>query len=218
MNQRYRCLPKYELDGSPISTIRECTRLMQLDPSDIEGWPAEWKRIWPTSCEIKRWLHGVFHPPWPHDIRRDLDDDRHTIWSIPDYENGRSRSLAVERDVLRDSDSRTIIDALEDAGWERRVEKEDLLVRKAHDALEVATWDAPRFVKWFRSPDHEEWFVAFQSHSGGVSWGEPPPPIRYFVAIHGKSHAAVGPEGEHDIAMLDFEAIKRHLPKPHVGS
>jgi hypothetical protein len=133
---------------------------------------------------------------------------------VPDYEHGRSRSLAVEREVLRDFDFPAIMRALEDSDWQQRIEKEDLLVRKAaNGALEVRSWNAPHFEKWFWSPDHSEWFVAFQSESGGVSWGWPPPPISYFVAIHGKSHAAVGPEGQHDISKLEFDAIKRYLPK-----
>ena len=192
---------------------------MQLDPAEVERWLEEWKRIWPTSCEVNRWLDEVFDPPWPHDIRRDRDDDGHAIWSVPDYANGRSRSLAVEREMLRDFDSLAIIRALEDAGWQHRIEKEDLLVRRARDkTLEVVAWDAPHYEKWFWSPDHEEWFVAFQSESGGVSVGAPPPPIRYFVEIHGKSCAAVGPDGVHDIAGLEFDAIKRHLPKRNLGS
>lgn len=187
---------------------------MRVDRTEVERWLEEWRRIWPTSCEIKRWLYEVFRPPWPHDIRRERDDDRHTIWLTPDYEHGRSRSLAVEREVLRDSDFTTISNTLEDAGWRERIEKDDLLVRKPRDnALEVVAWDAPHFDKWFWSPDHEEWFVAFQSESGGVSSGGPPPPIQHFVAIHGKSYAAVGPDGIHDIASLKFDAIKGYLPK-----
>jgi hypothetical protein len=192
---------------------------MQPDPVEVERWIEEWKQSWPTSCEITRWLDAVFNPPWPHDIRRELDDDRRTIWSVPDYEHGRSGSLAVERNVLRDFDSSAIIRELADVNCPCWIEMEDLLVRKARDGtLEVVDWDAPRFEKWFWSPDHEEWFVAFQSESGGVSSGGQPPPIRYFVAIHGKDYAAVGPEGIHDLASLEFDAIKRHLPKRNRGS
>jgi hypothetical protein len=187
---------------------------MQLRRAELEKWLEEWRRIWPTSCEISRWLDRVFHPPWPHDIRRERDDDHHAIWSVPDYERGRSRSVAAEREVLRDCDSRAIIQALEDAEWRRRIEEEDLLVRKASDnRLEVCAWEAPQFEKWFWSPEDKEWFVTFQSESGGLSWGGPPPPIRRFVAIHGKSYAAVGPDGAHDIGSLEFDVIRGHLPK-----
>lgn len=192
---------------------------MAHDATEVQRWLAEHTRIWPTSCELTRWLDEVFEPPWPQDVRRDHSDSGHTVWSVPDYERGRSRSLTVERDVLRDFKSPSIVRALGEAGWQRRIESEDLLVRKAHDSgLEVVGWAAPHFEKWFWSPDHAEWFVAFQSTSGGVSTGGPPPPIQYFVAIHGKSYAAVGPEGSPDIARLELDAIVRHLPQRELQS
>ncbi|GIW53110.1 MAG: hypothetical protein KatS3mg082_2940 [Nitrospiraceae bacterium] len=181
--------------------------------SDIEEWVSEWSQIWPTCCALGRWLYDVFRPPWPHDIRRARDDQRRMIWAVPDYDRGRSRTLGVERDVLRDCQPDVIIGMLEGAGWRGRIEDEDLLVRKTSGgALEVVAWNAPRLTKWFWSPEHQEWFVAFQSHAGGISWGGPPPPIRYFVAINGKRRATVGPEGKHEIESLEFDRIKNYLP------
>lgn len=187
---------------------------MTIDPKEMERWSEELARIWPVCVRIERWLDDEFDPSWPQDVRREWDDERHVIWTVPDYENGRSRSLAVGRDVLLDYDAEAIISALAIAGFRRTIDEQDVLVRKGpNDDLEVVSWTAPQYEKWFWSPEHGEWFVAAQSSSSGVSIGAPPPPIHHFIGIQGRSYAAVGPDGVVDLASLTFDDIKPFLPK-----
>lgn len=101
---------------------------MEFTSEDLNRWLADWKRIWPTSVQLERWLDDRFDPPWPHDVRRERDDSGRTIWTVPDYDRGRSRSLAVDREVLHDFDSSDIIRALEEEQWLSRIETDDLLV------------------------------------------------------------------------------------------
>jgi hypothetical protein len=186
---------------------------MSTNDADVDTWVEEFRRIWPTSSQIGRWLDSSFDPPWPGDIRTERDQDERSIWVIPDYEKGRSRSLAVEREVLRDVPYGEIIQVLEASDWARRLNREDLLVRRtARGELEVVSWEAPRFDKWFWSPEHGQWFVAFQTASRAISTGAPPPPIQDFVAIHGQNYSAIGADGLRDISNLRLEEIKDSLP------
>ena len=179
----------------------------------LETWLDEWRRIWPTESQVDRWLDDHYELPWAHDIRRDWGEGERRIWSIPDYTDGRTRCLGIDRSVLRDHDATAIIQALEAADWRNRIDREDLVViEEATGALRVTVEVLPRSDKWFWSPDHDEWFVAFQGEAGGISVGESmPPPLRHFVAIHGRHSASVGPEGMRRIADLTFEEIAGHL-------
>lgn len=187
---------------------------MEIDPDELKQWLEEMTHMWPTCLRIERWLDAEFHPPWPQDVRREWDVERRVIWTVPDYDNGRSRSLAVDRDVLLNFDSDAITSALITTDFQRIIDEHDLLIREGPNGnLEVVTWRAPQFEKWFWSPEHGEWFAVAQSSSSGVSTGAPPPPIHHFVGIHGKSYGAVGPDGIVDVGTLTYEDIKRFLPQ-----
>jgi hypothetical protein len=110
--------------------------------AEVDTWIAEWKKIYPTSSWLADWLEDELRPPRLHLIRRERDDDRRTIWTVPDFENGRSRTLAIDRTVLRVYNWKEIVAVLERNGWRETVNRHDRLVTSEDGKLAAVTWKA----------------------------------------------------------------------------
>ena len=169
---------------------------------------------WLNSAHVEHWLRGIW-PSWRmNDVRHDWDEAGRWFWVVPDFDQGRSRIIGIPRSLLERTTVTKLRQTLEDADWMVRIEREALLVDRIESGVWVVNaWEPVVEEKWFRDTTGE-FFVAFRDSAPLVSAGAPPARIpRPFLALHGKTWSAMGPEEPRPVGVYSLEELVPFLPK-----
>lgn len=168
--------------------------------------------LWLNSAHVERWLQQLW-PGWRRDdIRSDCDEAGRWHWIVRDFERGRSRILGVPRTILEQTTVSLLRHVLEDADWLSRIDQEALLVeRSASGEWSVSSWNPQPNEKWF--PDQPRgYFVAFVDSGIRVSSGPPASLPKPFLALHGRTWSAMGPQDPHSVSTYTLDELRPFLP------
>lgn len=168
---------------------------------------------WLNAAHIGHWLHSLW-PSWRgDDVRRGVDSEGRWFWIVPDYDRGRSRVLGIHRSLLEQTPLNKLRGVLEDAEWERRIDREALLVRRsASGDWLVESWTPEIDEKWFETPDGEH-FVAFRKAvmmMKAIPEADAPTP---FIALHGATWSKRGPQNPRPVGTYTLEELLPFIPE-----
>lgn len=167
---------------------------------------------WLNSAHVEHWLRGIW-PSWRMaDVRHAWDSTGRWYWIVPDYDHGRSRVLGIPRALLERTTLSKLREVLEAANWLDRIEQEPLLVEYSAGEWSVSTWDPDIEETWFEDPGGG-YFLALRDPNPYA--GAAPPPVELpapFLALHGKTWSARGPENPRSPTDYELPELLPFLP------
>lgn len=183
---------------------------MAKEPTDSESFVTP--TTWLNCAHVERWLRMLW-PGWRmDDVRHEWDHEGRWYWIVPDFSKGRSRVLGVQAALLEQVTLSRLRDALEQAHWFERIESEHLLVvRDDAGRLRVTTWKPRLDEKWFIDP-RGGYYVAFPTWSHYLTTALPTRSPQRFLALHGATWSAKGPERPRDVTTYTEEELRPYLP------
>jgi hypothetical protein len=174
---------------------------------------AQWSpALWLNSAHVEHWLQQLW-PTWRRDdIRSSCDEADRWYWTVRDYAAGRSRILGMPTSILERTTLSVLRHVLEDANWRSRIDQEALLIERSENGdWIVGSWAPQTNEQWFADPRGGH-FVAFVDTGVRVSSGPPARLPQPFLALHGRTWSAMGPQNPRAPQTYTLEELKPFLP------